>query len=168
MAAAQSMVKTERAGVYPTVALRGGVMAVTPAPDFGQELTWQVGLGLQVPVFQGGVVDGRVRQAQARASQADAGSRALRERAEIEVRQAHGVLVRSLSSLEAQAEAVDLAEQAVAAAETRLGEGGGTMLQLQQAQIELVAAKAAQTKGEAEAARAADVLRLVARGTLGE
>jgi len=166
-ATAASKVRLEKAGLYPTVGLQGVIMAVTPAPDFGKDVTWRVGLGASIPLFQGGVVASKVSQAQAQAAQAEAGVRASRERAEMEVRASHGALTQSLSSLEAQLEAVGLAEQAVAAAEKRLSEGGGSMLQLQQAQMELVASQAAHTRAKVSAARAADALRLAVSGSLG-
>jgi outer membrane protein len=125
-----------------------------------------VGLGATIPIFQGGIVASRVDQARAAAHRARAGSRAAREAADLEVRQAHGALAQSLAVLEQQDEAVRLATEAVEAAERRAGEGGGSLLQLQQAQLELVAAEAQRTRARSAAARASDALRLAVKGEL--
>lgn len=164
--AASSMVGVERAGLYPTVGLQAGLVAMTPAPDFGRELTWRVSLGATVPLFQGGTVASRVDQAQARVSQARAGATALRELAELDVRRAHGSLAQAVAALEERELAVDIAQRAVVAAERRLDEGGGSLLQLQQAQIELIAAEASRTRARSASARASDTLRLAVDGGL--
>lgn len=163
---ARSQVGLARATGWPTVGVRGGVMAVTPAPDLGAELTWRVTVGAQVPLFQGGMVASRVRQARAQVSQAESGARALREAAEIEIRRAHGALSQALSSLAEQEEAVRLAKRSVQAAEARVDEGGGSLLQLQQAQLEEVAAEVLETRARSAAARASDMLQLVVAGVL--
>jgi multidrug efflux system outer membrane protein len=159
-------VGVERAGLYPTVGLQAAIVTMTPVPDFGEAVTWRVGLGATVPLFQGGVVAGRVDQAQAQAAQARAGVRAAREGAELEVRMAHGALSQALSSLEAHDEAVLLAQRAVEAAERRLDDGGGSLLQLQQAQLELIGAEASRTRARSAAGQAADLLDMAVRGSL--
>ncbi|MEM7789429.1 MAG: TolC family protein, partial [Bacteroidota bacterium] len=164
--ATRSAIAVARAGRLPTVGAQGSVVAVDPAPDFGATLIWRVSVGATVPVFQGGAVSGRVRQAKARAAAADAGRRALQEGAEIEIRSAHGALAQALSSLSEQQEAVRLAEAAVAAAERRVDEGGGSLLQLQQAQLEEAAAEVQRTRARSAAARAADLLDLAVAGAL--
>jgi len=164
--AARAAIDVARAGRWPVVAARAGVVAVDPAPDFAQDFVWRVSVGATVPVFQGGAVAGRVRQAKARAVMADAGQRALLEAAEIEVRSAHGALAQALSSLVEQEEAVRIAQQAVVAAERRVDEGGGSLLQLQQSQLEEAAAEVQRTRARSAAARAADLLELAVAGAL--
>lgn len=164
--AARALVGVERAAMYPSLALTAGAAAVTPTPDFGEELTWRVGVGATVPLFQGGAVGARVDESAARATAAEAAVRAMRDAAEIEVRMAHGALSRALASLAEQEEAVRLAARAVEAAERRLDEGGGSLLELHQARLEQVAAEVRRTRARAEAARAADLLALAARGTI--
>lgn len=164
----EGQVHVARAGRLPTVGVRAGLVALSPAPDLGADVTWRVSVGAAIPLYQGGTVTSRVRQARAQVAQAEAGVRALREAAELEVRRAHGALSQALSSLVEQEEAVRLAKRAVQAAEARVDEGGGSLLQLQQAQLEEVAAEVLRTRARSSAARAAATLELVTRGALGE
>lgn len=164
--AAQKQVGVQRGGMLPTVAAFAGIQAVDPAPDLGEPVVWRAGVQATIPLFQGGQVAGRVSQARARASQAEAGARVAQEQAELEVRMAHGALARSLAALGQEEESVRLAQAAVTAAEARLGEGGGSLLQLQQAQMELLGAEARRTRATLDAARARASLALAASGDL--
>ncbi|MCB9674451.1 MAG: TolC family protein [Alphaproteobacteria bacterium] len=158
--AAQAARTVEKRAYLPTVAAKGGVYVVTPAPDLGVPVNWRVMVGATIPVFQGGSTRARVSSAGARVSQAEAARRVLAEQAEVEVRRAHGELSRSLAALSAREEALDLAEQAVKAAEARSEAGEGSLLAIQQAQAEQLAAQAEVTRAKAAAARAADNLWL--------
>ncbi len=164
--AASAQIGVARAERLPSVAVQAGVVAVDPAPDLGRDLTWRVALGARVPLFQGGAVQSRVRQAKARRAQAEAGARTLQEAAELEVRRAHGALSQALSSLVEQEAAEALANRAVQAAERRVDEGGGSLLQLQQAQLEEVRAQVALTRARTAASRAMDALAVAVRGAL--
>jgi len=164
--AATSLVAVQRNGLYPTLALVGGIAAMTPVPDFGKGFTWRVGVNATVPLFQGGVVGSKVDEAQAKVQQAQAGERLARQGAELQVRLAHGTLSRAVASLEEQQDAVRLARAAVTAAEARVDHGAGSLLQLQQAQLEQVAAEVALSRARAQASRASDALQLVVHGSL--
>ncbi|MFT4625968.1 MAG: outer membrane protein TolC [Myxococcota bacterium] len=157
-------IQVAQAARYPTVGLQGAVNAVTPAPALGKELTWRVSLGATVPLFQGGV-SGQVGQARAQVARAEAASRMAREQAELQVRRSHGALSQAVAALGLQDEALALARATVTAAEARLTEGGGSLFQLQQAQLELVAAEGARTAAGINASRASAELDLAARGT---
>ncbi len=164
--AARAAISVARSGRWPTVGAQAAVIAVDPVPAFAADFVWRVSVGATIPVFQGGAVSGRVRQAKARAAAADAGQRAMAEGAELEIRSAHGALAQALSSLSETEQAVRIAERAVAAAERRVDEGGGSLLQLQQAQLEEAAAEVSRTRARSAAARAADVLELAVAGAL--
>lgn len=164
--AASSLVAVQRNALFPTLALVGGIAAVNPVPDFGKGFSWRVGVNATVPVFQGGVVGSRVDEASARVQQARAAERLARQGAELQVRMAHGALSRAVASLQEEQEAVRLASAAVTAAEARVDHGAGSLLQLQQAQLEQVAAEVGLTRARAAASRAADSLQLAVHGDL--
>jgi len=153
----------EKRGYLPTLAARGSVVVLDPAPDLGTPLNWKVQLGATIPVFRGGSTRARVQSAGARVSQAEAGRRLAIERAQLEVRSAHGELARAIAALGGRREALDLAEQAVQAAERRSEAGGGSLLAIQQAQAQQLQARAALTRAEAEAGQAADLLALAVK-----
>lgn len=164
--AAESMRAVERSGWYPVVVARAGITAVEPAPDLGTSPNWRVMVGATVPLFQGGAVAARTSGASARMSQAQAAEAVARERAELEVRRAHGALARALASLAEHTEASRLAGEAVAAAERRLDGGGGSLLAVHQAMADQIAADARGTAARAEAGRARDALALAVWGRL--
>lgn len=152
--AASAAKRVERTRLMPIVAAKAGVYAVDPAPTLGNPLNWRVQVGATLPLFQGGTVAARVSGASARVAQADAALRAQEERAAIEIRTAHAQLATSLASLSAREEAVEFADQGVAAAEARLDGGGGSLLELQQAQAEQIQARAELTMARSAASRA--------------
>ena len=165
---ADSRVSMEKKARLPTLGLVAGGVYLAPSVDLlNNNLIWRVGAGLNVPLTQGGLVTAKANEASAQAAQAEAGARATRELAEIEVRTAHGTLVRALTVLQAQEIAVQLAEEAVDAAEKRMGEGGGTLVQLQQLQLELIIAEAQRLTARSDAAKAADMLELAVHGMPG-
>ncbi|MBW2255289.1 MAG: TolC family protein [Deltaproteobacteria bacterium] len=161
--AAEAAVALERSRYWPVVALQGGVTYLEPEPGFGDNLNWKVGVGAKVPLYQGST-RGRVSEAEARAQMARAGERASRDRAEVEVRGAHGELATAMASLAEREEAARFAAEAVTAAEKRLSGGSGSLLTLQQAQAEQLAADAQLTRARAQAARAYTGLELAMRG----
>jgi outer membrane protein TolC len=162
--AAEAAVALERSRYWPMVALQGGVTYLEPEPGFGDNLNWKVGVGAKVPLYQGGATRSRVSEAEARATMARAGERAAREMAEVEVRGAHGELATAMAALTEREEAARLAAEAVTAAEKRLSGGSGSLLMLQQAQAEQLAADAQLTRARAQAARAYTGLELAMRG----
>jgi outer membrane protein, multidrug efflux system len=155
----------ERKAMLPTLGLAAGGVLLEPAPELIDEsFMWRIGAVLNVPLTQGGRVTAKANQAAAQADQAEAGARAIRELAEIEVRTAHGTLARALAVLEQQETAVQLGQEAVNAAEKKMGEGGGSLVQLQQLQLELIIAEAQRLTARADAAKAADLLTLAVHG----
>ena len=162
--AAEAVVKAERAMAMPIVGLTGKYYGLEPAPMVADSWNWQVQLGIQVPIFAGGKVLAKTAEARAQVEKATAGERILRDQARIEVIRAHGELAAALASLQEREEALRLSEEAVAAAEARLKEGSGSLLNLQQAQGGTAEAQVRLTLARADAAWAADRLRQVTRG----
>jgi len=164
--AAEASLALTRSTRLPIVAATASATLLEPEPAFGDQLNYRLMLGAQVPLFQGGAVSARVSGSAATVDLARAGSRALHEAAEVQVRAAHGGLATSMASLSELEEAVRLSREAVEAAEERMAEGGGSLLALQQAQASQIAAEARLTRGRAAAARASDALTLAVRGEL--
>ncbi|MBT3221433.1 MAG: TolC family protein [Proteobacteria bacterium] len=164
--AAQAMRAVEGSARWPILAANAGLTVLTPEPAFGDVVNWRVMVGVQVPLFRGGAVQAKVKEASARVEQARAGERAVQQMAEIEVRRAHGDLARAMSALKAQEEAADLADQAVEAAEKRMGKGAGSLLALEQAQAVQIGARAQLTLARSNAVRAVDLLALAVKGTI--
>jgi outer membrane protein TolC len=162
---ADERVSVEKKARLPSVGIQGGAVYLNPAPQIGDPVMWRVSLGATIPLVQGGLVNAKANAAGAQAAQASAGARAIREMAEVEVRVAHGALARALTVLQQQETTVQLAQDAVDAAEKKMGEGAGTLVQLQQSQLELIIAVAQRAAARADAAKAADMLTLAVHGT---
>jgi outer membrane protein len=159
-------IRAERGVLYPSLALVAGANAITPAPDVAKNFMWRVGLQAHIPIFAGGRNGGRIDASKARAAQASAATRMQREGAEIQVRAAHGALARAMASVTETDEALRLAEASVQASETRFGQGGGTLIELQQAQLDYAMAQARRTQAYSTAARAKSELDLAVSGGL--
>ena len=157
--AAQAVVWAERGAAMPIVGLSGKVFGLDPAPLVYDDTNWNVMIGVTVPLVQGGQVMAKVDQAQAQVAKASAAKRLVRDQAELEVIRIHGELSAAMASLTEREEALRLAKEAVAAAESRLKEGAGTMLDLQTAHGGVAEAQVRLTLAKADAAYASDKLR---------
>ena len=162
--AAQALSKATRAPALPVLGVTANVSYLEPEPYFADQWNYKLMLGITVPLFQGGGVAAQIDEAQAREAQARAGLDALQELARMEVIRTHGQLAGALASLQQREEAVELAQQAVEASDIRFKEGGGSLLDLEQARARLLQAQVQLTLARAEAAQAADLLELVAGG----
>lgn len=148
----------------PVLGVTGGVTWLDPAPYFGDDVNWQVRAGLSVPLVQGGSVRSKVDQARARQEQAQAGLRALQDVAAMDVIRAHGNLAVALATLVEGETSVILAEEAVRIAQDRLAEGGGSVMNLDQARGKVVEARLRLVNARCDAALAADLLEHAAGG----
>jgi outer membrane protein TolC len=156
-----------RAGMWPVVAASGSLTYLEPAPGFGDDVSWRLMLGAQIPLYQGGAVAARADQADARVAQAEAAERVLREAAEVKVIAARGALDASLVTLGGHAEAVRLAREAVTAAEARVKGGSATLLELQQSESTLAEAEFRQAYARSEASMAKTRLQIAMTGGVG-
>jgi outer membrane protein TolC len=157
--AAQAVVRAERGAAMPILGVTGKLMGLDPAPMIYDEFNWSVMVGLTVPIVQGGAVMAKVDSAQAQVEMAHAARRLIREQAELELIRIHGELSAAMASLDEREEALRLAEEAVEAAEARLKEGAGSMLDLQQTHAGVAEARVHLTLAKADAAYAYDKLR---------
>ncbi|MBN2800475.1 MAG: TolC family protein [Deltaproteobacteria bacterium] len=162
-AADEALTLSHRAGL-PVLAAQANARVLDPAPDLGDPFNWQVGLGLQVPLYAGGTLRAQSDGATARLAQARAGQDAQRQAARLQVRQAHGALAVALASLDGSEEGVSLAEAAVEAAKRREADGAVSLMALEQAQGQLLQARAARTQARVQVARAEVGLRVAQAG----
>ncbi len=162
--AAQAVVWAERSGAMPVIGLTGQYYGIEPYSEFVEQWNYKVQLGFTVPFLNGGAVAAKVSEAKAQREKARAAQRLITEQAELEVIQTHGELAAAMASLQERKTALDLANQAVTAAENRLKNGAGSLLDLKQAQGGLAEARVRLTLAKADAAQAADQLRQVTRG----
>jgi len=94
---------------WPTLGLDGNYYLKRP-PGFQDQIKWDVLLALQLPLYSGGEVSARAREAEAaERSQGQAEALALR-RAQLEVRSAHRDLASALASVRALEKAERLSE----------------------------------------------------------
>lgn len=160
--AADALVRASMAPALPIVGMTGSYTYMDPPMFFGERWQYNVKIGLTVPLVQGGAVKARMDGARAREEQARQGRQALREKADLEVIQAHGLLTAAMAAMGEAEEAVRLADHAVDVAQTRLGKGGGSVFNLDQAQARQVEARIKLLTARSEAAQAWDVLWLIA------
>jgi len=162
--AARAVIWAERGGAMPILGVTGKVFGLDPAPMIADDWNWQVQLGVTVPLVKGGAVAAKVDAAHAQLEMALAAERLVRDQAKLQAIKAHGELSAAMAALTERETALELAGQAVRAAELRLKEGTGTMLELQQGQAGVAEAQVRLTLAKADAAHAHDLLRQVTRG----
>ncbi len=162
--AARAVVWAERGAAMPVLGLSGKYFGLEPAPLIYEQWNWQVMLGVTVPLVQGGQIAAKVDEAQAQVDKAAAAQRLVRDQAELEIIRVHGELSAAMASLTEREEALRLAKEAVTAAESRLKEGAGSMLDLQTAQGGEAESQVRLTLARGDAAYAYDKLQQVTRG----
>ncbi|MES2855408.1 MAG: TolC family protein, partial [Bdellovibrionota bacterium] len=107
--AAQRGTSYARAGHMPTLNLLGNGYWTKDAND--RELEWDIGLGLTIPIFEGGAVQGRVREAKAIETEAELTYRRLKRSTDAEVTQAHQSLASSIRQINSLQDAVTSSEK---------------------------------------------------------
>lgn len=149
-----------RAARRPTVALRsdyGLVDYPSGLPDFGDwRQNWTVGVGLTVPVFNGGRIRANEAMARAGVEQARAELRLTEELAALDEASTRQDVEAAHAEWEASAATIQQAQRAYEIAELRYREGLSTQLELSDARLQLAQALATR----AEAARNLQVRRI--------
>ncbi|HEX7085848.1 MAG TPA: TolC family protein [Vicinamibacterales bacterium] len=149
-----------RAGRRPTVALRsdyGLVDYPSGLPDFTDwRQNWTVGVGVTVPVFNGGRIRANEAIARAGVEQARAELRLTEELAALDEASTRQDVEAARAEWEASAATIQQAQRAYEIAELRYREGLSTQLELSDARLQLAQALATR----AEAARNLQVRRI--------
>jgi outer membrane protein len=136
----KQQVKIERADSLPTVGASVTIGEQATPVDFLPGETnsdWSVGVGVRIPIFDGGRRQAEVRAAQEVQKQAELQLAQLREAVLLEVEQQRRELVRATEQAGARAEAVKQARHAYELTELSYRAGNATQLDLTNARAQL-------------------------------
>jgi len=109
--------------------------------DFGNEYRWAFGLALDVPIFDGFSTKAAIEQAEASRRQEERTLEELRLQVSLDVRQALLDLTDAVEGIRAAREGVGFAEESVRLQQALYESGGGTLLEWNNAQVELTRAR---------------------------
>lgn len=140
--AAQSGIDVARSGGQPAVRLGAGY---TVGNANGQSPyvygSWSVTLGVTLSVFDGGVTQARINEAQLQLDQLKMREAQTRQQVELDVRTASFALQRAAGELTAATKAVEQGRESIRLAAARYQAGVGTSLELLSAQSNLALAE---------------------------
>ncbi len=108
VAVEEEAVSAARAGHYPSLDLAANYYVERTGPFKGND--WDVGLTLTLPLFQGGAVQSKVRQAMARRGEKELNLGLSQRQIERDIRQLYAKLIVSFGELKAYEEASEQAE----------------------------------------------------------
>lgn len=137
--AARASIELARSGGKPNVALAAQYDWSGPTAQLGS--SWSVTLAVTLSLYDGGITQQRVREAELRLDQLATVEAQTRQRVELEVRQAWLALQQAVPELVAAQRAVDQAREALRIARVRFEAGVGTSLELVSAQAQLAQAE---------------------------
>lgn len=156
--------RSAQATWLPTVDAGAKVTEAGPQPDQTQR-SWNVGLTLTWPLFEGGRGAARASEAQASLDALDAGDEAFRQQIRLELEQARLAVRSARASLEASGEVVVNARERLRLAEARYQAGLGSGLELNDAQVAVTNAAAQEVKARFTLASArAQLAKALGRG----
>jgi outer membrane protein TolC len=136
LAAANARVDAAALQFVPEVAAYGRAEATTQEYITGKTYRWMVGVEATLPLFVGGARSGRLAQARAERTEADAVARSTRDDAERAVRQAEREVELALAQLDLAQEQATLANEAAESAGQGLEVGTTSPLQARDAETE--------------------------------
>ena len=139
--AQEATLKSARGGYGPTIAASAG--ATTQGLQLDQMVpNWNIGVGITWPVFQGGLTQGQIRQAEAGLDTVDA-QRSLEElQVRLDVDSARLAVRAAKATVGAVADALDSAHEQLRLAEQRFATGVGNIIELVDAQVAYTSAAA--------------------------
>lgn len=154
--------ETEERGLKPSLALSGQYTRTIDALR-GQRVNQVVGVAsLTIPLYDSGITRARVRAAQEDQTQARVRLEQLRLGITLQVRQAWLRLKNAREQLDVANKLVDLQAEALRLAEVRFNEGEGILLDVNQAQTDLTAARVSQNNARYQLLAAIAELKLAA------
>jgi outer membrane protein len=150
--AAKARVRAEEANYFPTLSVNGAYNWATGTQDLGnlptsipgvsgRELTgdignsWNAGIVLSVPLFQGGVTKGRVSEARANMIALEAQRNAAIQSVLLEVNQSYADLEGAQARIEAMESALQKARESLELAQGRYEAGVGPSIEVTDAQL---------------------------------
>ncbi len=138
LAAAQAGIDVAASGGRPTISLGGGYdVGNSNGQSPGISGSWSVTLGVTLSVFDGGITQAKVREAQLRLEQLTIKEAQTRQQVELDVRLAWLALQQAAGRLAATAKAVEQGREAARLAAVRYQAGVGTSLEVLSAQLTL-------------------------------
>jgi outer membrane protein len=152
-------VDAARKARWPSLRATAGVDGTVAGPSDAADdrfWGWSAGLSLSMPLFDGGEISARVREAEAQLVVLDARRDGSRQALLVELEQALLAVRSSKAEVSATEEAAANARERLRLAEGRYGEGVGTAIELGDAQVEVTraAAQAVQARYALATARA--------------
>lgn len=140
--AAVAAIELAKAGVRPVVGLVGTVSSDGTALST-VALGWSLMLSATFPIFDGGVTAAKIKEAELRLESLKVVEAQLRQRIELDVRQAAANLAAAAEEVAAATKTIEQAREALRIAQVRFREGVGTNLEVISAQAALAQAEAA-------------------------
>lgn len=161
-AAARSQWRAEQSERLPAIALTGDVGLSGPDPDSRARTTGSAGAALQLPLFSGGAITGRVREADGRRAAAEARLADLRVQVEEDMRLALIDLGAAVERVGTASEVARLADDELGMARDRFAAGVADNVELLNSQTALTHARDARVSALAryQAARISLALAL--------
>jgi len=160
--AARGQWRAEQTQRLPDIVLTGDVGLSGPDPDSRARTTGSAGAALQIPIFAGGAITGRVREADGRRAAVESRLADLRAQVEEDVRLALIDLGASVERVDTASEVARLADDELAMARDRFTAGVADNVELLNSQTALTHARDAQVSALAryQAARVSLALAL--------
>lgn len=109
VAVAEAQVLAAKGGHFPTLSLDGNYYLVRDGA--ADDVKWDAGLSVDLPLFSGGAVNGRVREARSRKRQAELTLSTVRRQAKQEIRSSYRSLEAALKELDAYDKALKAAQE---------------------------------------------------------
>ena len=156
---AEQAIAIARSEHWPAIGFRSDFGAVNYPeswPDDDWRQNWTVGVGLTLPIFNGGRIRANARIARADADEAKAALRLSEELAALDLASTRSDLTAARVEWETSGRTIEQAQRAYEIAELRYSEGLSTQLELSDARLQLAQSLATR----AEAARNLQVLRI--------
>ncbi len=144
--AANARVRTEEANYYPTISAVGAYNWANGTQEMGPfkgdiQNSWNAGVTLTVPLFQGGLTKGRVSEARANLLAVEAQRDTIRQTILLEVNQAYADLEGATARADAMETSLKKAQENLELAQGRYEAGVGPYIEVTDAQLASVNAE---------------------------
>jgi outer membrane protein len=141
--AAGARVRTEESNYYPTISAAGAYNWANGTQEMGPfkgdiQNSWNAGVTLTVPLFQGGLTRGRVNEARANLLALEAQRDAIRQTILLEVNQAYADLEGATARVDAMESSLKNAQENLELAQGRYEAGVGPYIEVTDAQLAAV------------------------------
>lgn len=137
----EHMVRLARAGYFPDLALVGSYQMFTNEPSEEWNTSYNLLLGLSIPLFEGFLTRGKIREARGVLRTASLGREMLIEGIKLEIRQTYNGVEEARELITASDEAVRMAKRGVKIAVANYAQGVITSLEVMGARLALTQAK---------------------------